>query len=795
MPSCLRILTICTSYFFLLLALWASYSIFEGSVRLQGPIGLDRNVSPVNHYIWKDKVPNFWGCQNDVAKALPYCDMSLSIDERLEDLLSHLTLDEKVDMIGADPTQDVCMTHTMNVSRIGLPDYYWLVETNTAVGSACIAENKCATEFSGPLSIAASFNRSSWFLKGSVFGTEQRALMNVHGERFHTHSGRHIGLTAFGPNINQQRDPRFGRSSELPGEDPFLSGQYAAHMVQGMQERDANGYPKVLAYLKHFTAYSREEGRGNDDYNISMYDLFDTYLPQYEMGMVQGGATGVMCSYNAVNGIPACANDYLLNKILRQRWNRSDAHVTTDCGAVNNLRGKPIQAADEAQAAAMALMNGADIEMGSTLFVHNLTTAITLGYATEEAVNQAIRRSYRPHFIAGRFDDPTLSEWFSLGLDDIQSKKHQEIQLEAALQGLVLLKHEDSILPIAAGTKLAVLGPLGMTRSGLMSDYESDQSCFGGGHDCIPTLAESIGFINGKEFTVAAAGVDVDSRNTSDVERILQLAADRDLIVLCLGNTKTQEQEGFDRKDTALPGQQYALFEAVLTLRKPVVLVLVNGGQIALDGMTGYPSAIIEAFNPNGIGGTALAASLFGQENRWGKLPYTIYPYSVMQSFDMKDHSMSAPPGRTYRYFTGKATYPFGYGLSLTAFETSCFHQRISDSSILLECTVWNTGNRTGDEVIQIYHAPGDDIRRKAKHPVPIRQLIGFERVRLQPGETKDLVFKLPFENALSLINENGERTVPEGTRRILVTNGVDDPVEIPIIISHTQTLESIARV
>lgn len=243
-----------------------------------------------------NSIPNYWGCQDAVSKSHPYCDESLDIEERIQNLISLLTLEEKIAAISPNLNYETCITHTMGAPRIGFPDYMWLVEANTAVASACVSETKCATEFSGPLSMGASFNRTAWRLKGSVFGTEQRALVNIHGQRGHRDRNDYLGLTAYGPNINQQRDPRFGRSSELPGEDPYLSGQYATHMVQGMQEEDSLGHPKVLAYLKHFTAYSREKGRGHDDYNISMHDLFDTYLPQYEMGLKQGGATGVMCS-------------------------------------------------------------------------------------------------------------------------------------------------------------------------------------------------------------------------------------------------------------------------------------------------------------------------------------------------------------------------------------------------------------------------------------------------------------------------------------------------------------------
>lgn len=729
----------------------------------------------------ESKAPNYWGCQDEVAQALPYCDPSLSIDNRLQDLLGRLTLEEKVAALSPNPHKDTCMVHTSNVSRVGLPDYMWLIETNTAVASACIAPNKCATEFAGPLSMAASFNRTSWYLKGSVFGTEQRAFMNIHWTRGYDKSESYIGLNAYGPNMNQPRDPRFGRTSELPGEDPYLSGQYATNMVRGMQEPDTSGRPKILAYLKHFTAYNRETNRMHENYNISIFDLFDTYLPQFEMALKQGKATGVMCMYSSVNGSPMCANNYLLNQVMREEWGLPNVHVTTDCGAVAALRGAPAFAPDDVTAAAWALTNGSDLEMGSTIWTLNLVEAVQRGLVTEDVVDRAFWRSYRPHFLAGRFDDPAASEWFQFGLDDIYSDHHQQIQLEAALQGLVLLKNKDNVLPLAIQSKIAVLGPLAHTRAGLMSDYENDESCFGGGHDCIATLAESIRAINGRATTTNASGVDVDSDRDDGIAEALMLAAEVDVIILCLGITKGQEREGLDRTDTRLPGLQNDFAQQVLQVGKPVILVLVNGGQVAIDELVDGPKAIVEAFNPNGIGGTALAMSLFGLENQWGKLPYTIYPYSAMESFDVADHNMSAPPGRTYRYFTGKAIFPFGFGLSLTSFEMSCY--MVKADSLLFECSISNKGQVVGDEVIQVYHSVGDDIREIANHPVPFKALVDFARVRVQPGETEVVQFTFDKTTIWTLVNEHGKKVIYPGTHKLLFTNGVEPPDEYHTVI------------
>jgi len=219
------------------------------------------------------------------------------------------------------------------------------------------------------MGLAASFNRSSWREKGVVTGTETRGFVNDNKQSRHQLPP---SLSGYGPNINIYRDPRFGRASELPSEDPFLAGTYATEFLQGSQEKDSQGRPKMISMLKHFAAYSQEKNRGADNYDISLHDLFETYLPQYEMAFTKGEATGAMCSYTGVNGQPSCANGFLLNKVLRERWNISDALVTSDCGAINRLHHYPGNAPSPEAAAAFALNNGTDIEMGSDLYSTSL---------------------------------------------------------------------------------------------------------------------------------------------------------------------------------------------------------------------------------------------------------------------------------------------------------------------------------------------------------------------------------------------------------------------------------------
>lgn len=319
--------------------------------------------------------------------------------------------------------------------RIGLGDQKWLGRQRRSRTSGPNQSLERTCSVAAPVDDASGRPRTNLWIdllgtclglpppnpEGSVLGTEMRALNNIGARRISTTSGMLVPLTAFGPNINIARDPRFGRNSELPGEDPVLSGTYAYEMVSGMQERDAHGFPKVAAFLKHFTAYSSEADRGHDNYAISAHDMFDTYLPQYERA-VRAGPAGVMCSYAGTNGQPSCSNGWLLNRILRG-W-APNAVVTTDCGAVGLLTGLPVKAPDEVHAAAFALMNGTDLEMGYHAF-KNLPLAIQQGLATEARVDEAARRLFRTLFLVGRFD-PGASEWTRLGRQDINSTRHQQ---------------------------------------------------------------------------------------------------------------------------------------------------------------------------------------------------------------------------------------------------------------------------------------------------------------------------------------------------------------------------------
>ena len=514
----------------------------------------------------------------------------------------------------------------------------------------------------------------------------------------------------------------------------------------------------------------------------------------------------------AVNGHPSCANKGVLIDLLKKRWN-PDAIITTDCGAVSNLQGPPVRAPSPEAAAAYAINNGTDIEMGSTVFTEHLVNATRQGLVKESTVREAARRTQRQLFALGRFDPVGSSAWEQLGAESINSSAHRQVQYEAGCQGLVLLKNTGGALPLRSGRHTAVVGPQGVARHGLLSDYYGDEVCFTSscsGHDCfdcIATVAEAMRGENSHGVTTAAGGVDVDSTDTSRISAALALARAAKQVVLVLGIDKTVEHEGRDRTDTALPGLQEDFARQVLALGKPTVLVLVNGGALAIDGLMSRkeaaPYAIVEAFNPNVGGAACLASSLFGRENRWGKLPVTMYPHSFIGQKEMADFDMSSGIGRTYKYYQGTPLFPFGFGLSLTTFSLSCttHHEPGRDrthATLHFDCLVRNTGDLQGDEVIMIWHAISDDIRNQLDHPAPKRELLDFARVRVAPGGSSQVRFGIDVDSrqgvvdcpssvpaeephssdllSLRIVNRQGSRVLCSGYHDLTVSRGVGNP-------------------
>jgi len=643
------------------------------------------------------------------------------------------------------------------------------------VASNCTRPNKCSTSFPGPTGLGGSFNRSLWKVKGQIFSVEQRAFRNL-GEVRLVGPTEGIGLTAFGPNLNIIRDPRFGRNSELPSEDPFLTGELGKSMVRGMQEHDSLGRPRTLAFVKHFTAYSLETDRTHGNNKISKFDLADTYLRQYEMVFRQSKPAGAMCSYNAINGHPSCANGHLLNHILRKQWNQPDAIITSDCGAISFMSGPPLNEPDVTMRASFGINNGTDLEMGSDNYRSGLTGAIKNGTVSEAQLTVSVRRLLKGLFKVGVFDRFPSSDYDRLGWDDINSTASQQAVYDASLQSVVLLRNDvmkggRALLPLRKGSEnMVATGPFIEAMDEMFSDYQTNPPCFyGAPFSCVQTFLDSVNIVNGKEIK-GVQGIDLKRKNASNIDDAVQAAKQANIVFLAVGTPKLLEHEGKDRNFTDLPPDQQELVDKILALKKPTVVVLFNGGAVSADSiaLSTSPLAIIEAFNPNRAGMRGLADLMFGVQNKWGKLPYTIYPSSYQHEVDLMDFDMAKSPGRTYRFYEGKPLWHFGSGLSYTTFESSkctCVGGKVS-------CYIVNQGETDGDEVVQLYYHP-DPVLHAHHQRQPKQVLVGFERISVRKGERSLVIFRIDPAVSFLTTYPNGDRKVCETcTHKVSVALG-----------------------
>jgi len=296
--------------------------------------------------------------------------------------------------------------------------------------------------------------------------------------------------------------------------------------------------------------------------------------------------------------------------------------------------------------------------------------------------------------------------------------------------------------------------------------------------DCIPTIGEAISWVNSPGKTAYVSGVDINSDNITGIPAALAAGRAADVIVLVLGIDRTIEHEGIDRDDTALPGKQEYFAVQVFNLKKPTILIFCNGGAIAFDDIVDFPDAIIEAYSPSVAGPRALAATLFGLHNKWGKLVTTLYPHSFISENPMTNYDMALSPGRTYKYYTGIPLFPFGYGMSYTTFQMNCTGSQTSKTEY--SCMVKNVGQYDGDEVVQVYHSVGDDIRRKIPYSVPMRSLVEFERVTIPVGKTVTVKFRL-FDTSLMVVNEVGLPELYPGVHNYIFSRGTGDEIVIPV--------------
>jgi beta-glucosidase len=679
-----------------------------------------------------------------------YLDDARPVEERVNDLVSRMTLEEKVSQ----------MIHPASaIERLGVPEYNWWNECLHGVSRA-----GHATVFPQAIGLAATWDAKLMHAVATAISDEARAKHHEAVRR--GVRDIYFGLTFWSPNVNIFRDPRWGRGHETYGEDPYLTSRMGVAFVKGLQG-DHPRYLKLVATPKHYAVHSGPENlRHSFDARVHERTLRDTYLPAFEACVREGGAASVMGAYNRVNGEAACASKHLLQEILRSEWG-FEGYVVSDCGAIGDIyQGHEVCETPE-EAAALAVRTGCDLNCGETY--RFLVNAVKQGLLSEEDIDTAVKRLFTARFRLGMFDPPEMVPYARIPYAMNDCHKHRKLALKAARESLVLLKN-DGLLPLSEdlGT-IAVIGPYADDRTSLRGNYS--------GTPCEEvTILDGIKHKVGKKTTVLyVPGTDITGVSTEAFYEAATVARFADVAIVCLGSSPLLEgEEGSvcgllaegDRHSLSVPGKQEELLKMVFETGTPVVLVLTNGSALAINWADENVPAILEAWYPGQAGGSAVADALFGDYNPAGRLPVTFYK-SIGQLPPFEDYSME---GRTYRYFHGETLYPFGYGLSYTKFRYSNLvvsPRRVRPGKpVEVSVEVENVGDRSGEEVVQLYIS---DLA--ASVPTPIRHLCGFERIRLSPGKKRRVRFSLA-PMAMSVIDDTGRRLIEPGEFTITVGAG-----------------------
>jgi beta-glucosidase len=687
--------------------------------------------------------------QNTKPEKLLYLDPSRPFDERVKDLISHLTLDEKVGL----------MSHpAKGVPRLNIPAYnYW----NEALHG--VARNGRATVFPQAIGMAATWDRDLIQRIASTIGDEARAKYHA-ALRRNGYTDQYQGLTFWSPNVNIFRDPRWGRGQETWGEDPFFAGEMASNFVRGLQG-DHPKYLKAAACAKHYAVHSGPE-RKRHTFNamVSRRELYDTYLPAFKTLVVDAKVEAVMGAYNRTLDEPCCASQLLLVDILRGEWD-FQGHVVSDCGALGDLHKNHKVTKDAAESAALALRYGCDL--GCDTVFDEIPAAIERGLITEADVDRSLERTLGTRFKLGMFDPPEEVPFTSISMDVVACPEHRRLAYQTAAESVVLLKNKDNILPIKPTTrKVFLTGPSATSLEVLLGNYY-------GFNEEMSTILEGItGRVPegmGMEYHPGAL---LKHPNEIGQTWAPGMAQGADLTIACVGSSPLLEGEegeslltpnNGDRDGISLPTSQVEYIKQLAIHGAKIVLVVTGGSPLALGEVEDLVEAIIFVWYPGQEGGKAVADVLFGDVSPAGRLPLT-FPKSLDQLPPFEDYRME---GRTYRTMTQEPLYPFGFGLSYSRFayaDLALKEPEISaGQSLSLSVKVSNTGERAAAEVAQFYLS---DLEASA--PVPLHHLVGFERVLLEPGESRRLQFTLTPE-MMSFFDEHGELKLEAGAFRLEV--------------------------
>lgn len=727
-----------------------------------------------------------------------YEDPSRSIDERVEDLLSQMTLEEKSNQLatlygfgrvlqdslptpnwkneiwkdgianidemlngveGAKRFTGFNYPFSLHVDALHKVQRFFVEDTR--LGIPCEFTNEGihglnhtkATPLPAPISLGSTWNRDLIFRAGQIAGQEAKLL------------GYH---SVYAPILDLARDPRWGRTLECYSEDPYLISELGLQMVNGIQSQG------VASCLKHYCAYSvpkgGRDGDARTDPHITPRELHEIFMYPFRKVIMQGHPMEVMSSYNDWNGDPISGSYYFLTELLRQQYG-FNGYVVSDSEAVEFMHSKHKVTSNYEESAKLVLEAGLNVRTNFTMpqtFINPVRSAYEKGMISMQTIDQRVREVLKVKFRLGLFDNPYTGSAVeadkTAGFD-----KHVDFTDEVQSQGMVLLKNADDILPLNANNinKVLVTGPLADETNFMISRYGPN------GLDCISML-HGISDYLGAEKVVYEKGCDVFDKNWPETEiipepltaeeeagmqRAVKAAEGVDVIIACLGEDDRTTGEGRSRTSLELPGRQQQLLERLVATGKPVVMVMVNGQPLTVNWANKYVPAILETWFPSYRGGRVVAKMLFGDINPSGKLPIT-FPKTIGEvefNFPFKRGSHNGPAWYKRGTRVNGSLYPFGYGLSYTKFDYADMHVDVKGYDITVTADITNIGSRDGEEIVQLYFS--DLITSMVSYE---SQLRGFERVALKAGETKTVTFHLN-RNDLALLDKDMHWVVEPG--------------------------------
>ena len=750
------------------------------------------------------------------SPSLPaYKDPSLSIDMRLSDLLSRMTLEEKVGQLLCPLGWEMYEIHGSEVHPSGKfkqlikernAGMLWATyradpwtkktlanglnpELSAKAGNALqkyVMEN---TRLGIPMFLAEEAPHGHMAIGATVFptgigmaATWSPELVKEVGQVIAKEIRSQGGHISYGPVLDLTRDPRWSRVEETFGEDPVLSGILGASMVDGLGGGNLSQKYATIATLKHFLAYAVPEGGQNGNYaSVGIRDLHQNFLPPFRKA-IDAGALSVMTSYNSIDGIPCTSNHYLLTQLLRNEW-KFRGFVVSDLYSIEGIHESHFVALTKENAAIQSVTAGVDVDLGGDAYT-NLCHAVQSGQMDKAVIDTAVCRVLRMKFEMGLFEHPYVDP--KIAAKTVRRKEHIELARKIAQSSITLLKNENSILPLSKTiNKVAVIGPNADNRYNMLGDYTAPQE-----DSNVKTVLDGILTKLSPSRVEYVRGCAIRDTTVNEIEQAIEAARRSEVVIVVVGGSSARDfktsyketgaavaeegsvsdmecGEGFDRASLSLLGRQQELLESLQKTGKPLIVVYIEGRPLEKNWASEYADALLTAYYPGQEGGNAIADVLFGDYNPSGRLPISV-PRSVGQI--PVYYNKKAPRNHDYVEVSSSPLYSFGYGMSYTTFEYSDL-QVVQKSARCFEVSfkVKNTGKYDGEEVSQLYMRD-----EYASVVQPMKQLKHFERFYLSKGEEKLIVFTLAAED-LSIINQALEQIVESGTFQVMIGSSSDD--------------------